>query len=219
VILPGDSRYDKSRGVYFTGVDRRPRAVAQPGNAEEVASVIRIVRNAGARLSVKGGGHGFTSACVRDDTVVLDLSRLTSLTFDVEARVAQAGGGLAAGAYTAAASEHGLATGFGDSPGVGIAGLTLHGGIGFLHRKLGLTVDSLLAAQVVTADGTIVEATADEHPDLFWALRGGGGNFGVVTRLDLRLHPVAQVRGGMLMGPSYSRTAPTPAATSRESSR
>lgn len=202
VFLPGDPRYDKSRGVYFTGVDRRPTAVAQPGNAEEVASVIRVVRNAGARLSVKGGGHGFTSACVRDDTVVLDLSRLTGLTLDVEARVAQAGGGLAAGAYTAAAAEHGLATGFGDSPGVGIAGLTLHGGVGFLHRKLGLTVDSLLAAQVVTADGTIVEATADEHPDLFWALRGGGGNFGVVTRLDLRLHPVAQVRGGMVMGPA-----------------
>jgi FAD/FMN-containing dehydrogenase len=209
VILPGDPRYDESRGVYFTGVDRRPTAVAQPASAEEVASVIRVVRDAGARLSVKGGGHGFTSACVRDDTVVLDLSRLTGMTLDVEAHVAQAGGGLAAGAYTTAAAKHGLATGFGDSPGVGIAGVALLGGMGFLHRRLGLTIDSLLAAQVVTADGTIVETTVDEHPDLFWALRGGGGNFGVVTRLDLRLHPVAQVRGGMVMGPGE------PAAVSR----
>ena len=209
VILPGDARYDEKRSVYFTGVDRRPAAIVQPGSAEEVASVIRVVRDRGARLSVKGGGHGFTSAGVRDDTVVFDLSRFDGLELDVEARVARAGGGLTTGAYTAAAAERGLATGFGDSPLVGIAGIALHGGIGFLHRRLGLTVDSLLGAQVVTAEGAIVEATPECHPDLLWALRGGGGNFGVVTRLDLRLHPVARVRGGMLMGGAE------PAAVSR----
>jgi FAD/FMN-containing dehydrogenase len=200
VIVPGDPRYDQGRGVYFVGVDRRPTAIVRPSSAEEVASVIRVAREVGARLSVKGGGHGFTSACVRDDTVVLDLSRLEGIELDVETRVARAGGGLTAGAYTAAAARHGLATGFGDSGGVGVGGIALLGGIGFLHRKLGLTIDSILSAQVVTADGTIVETSAEEHPDLFWALRGGGGNFGVVTRLDLRLHPVSQVRGGMLMG-------------------
>jgi FAD/FMN-containing dehydrogenase len=199
-ILPGDARYDERRGVYFTGVDRRPAALVRPRSAEEVASVVRAVRNAGAKLSVKGGGHGFTSACVRDGTVVLDLSGLDRLALDPQAGVGRAGGGLTTGGYTAAAAEHGLATGFGDSPSVGIAGLTLHGGIGFLHRRLGLTIDSLLGAQIVTAEGAIVEATAHDHPDLFWALCGGGGNFGVVTRLDLRLHPVAAVHGGMLMG-------------------
>jgi FAD/FMN-containing dehydrogenase len=132
---------------------------------------------------------------------VLDLSELTGLEVDLEGRTAWAQTGLTAGAYTAAVGAHGLATGFGDTGSVGIGGLTLGGGVGFLVRKLGLTIDSLLAAEVVTADGRILQVDDEHHPDLFWALRGGGGNFGVATRFRFRLHPVDQIVGGMLVLP------------------
>jgi FAD/FMN-containing dehydrogenase len=133
---------------------------------------------------------------------VIDVRDMRGLEIDAERRTAWAQAGLTAGEYTAAADEHGLATGFGDTASVGIAGITLAGGAGFLARKHGLTIDHLLAAEVVTADGELVHADADEHPDLFWALRGGGGNFGVVTRLQYRLHEVGTVVGGMLILPA-----------------
>jgi FAD/FMN-containing dehydrogenase len=194
--------FDAARSVYFTGVDRRPAAIVRPHSAEEVAEAVRIIAGEGARISVKGGGHGFASLGVADGVIALDLSEMTEVTVDPKARVARAGGGATTGAYTAATGRHGLATGFGDSPKVGIGGITQSGGIGFLHRRCGLTVDALLGAQLVTAAGEILEVDGERRPDLFWALRGGGGGFGVVTRLDFRLHPVDRVTGGMFMAPA-----------------
>jgi len=205
VILPEHPDYDAARRVYFTGVNRLPAAAVRPRSAEEVAQVVRAVREEGVRLSVKGGGHGFASRCVLDGGVVLDLSAMQQIEIDTKGRIARAQTGLTTGGYTSAAATDGLATGFGDSPDVGLAGISLAGGFGFLHRKFGLTVDSILGAEVVTAEGEVISVNAGEHPDLFWALRGGGGNFGVVTRLDLRLHPVDQVVGGMYMAPANPR--------------
>jgi FAD/FMN-containing dehydrogenase len=199
LVKPGHPLYDRLRGVYFTGVDRRPAAVVRVRTPGEVSVVVQAVHQAGARLSVKGGGHGFAARGVVDGAVVLDLSPMKGMRVDPAKRVAQAEAGLTTGEYTRAAADHGLATGFGDSPDVGLAGITLAGGIGFLHRRFGLSLDSLLGAQVVTADGRILEVDDERHPELFWALRGGGGNFGVVTRLDLRLHSVERVHGGMLL--------------------
>lgn len=202
VIGADDPAYDDARRLYFSGFDRRPAAVVRPASAAEVAKVVTLVSDHGTELTVRGGGHSVAGYGVVDDAVVLDLSALRSLEIDPVARTAWAGGGLTAGEYTAAAAEHGLATGFGDAPSVGIGGITLGGGLGFLHRALGLTIDSLLAAEVVTADGRLLQVDEEEHPELFWALRGGGGNFGVVTRLKLRLHPVDAVVGGMLLLPA-----------------
>ncbi len=195
----GSPGYHKGRRVYFTGVDRRPSVVLRPRSAHEVAEAVRIVAGEGGRLTVKGGGHGFTSRGVADGLPALDLSDLDAISVDGKARLARAGGGITTGAFTREAGKQGLATGFGDSPKVGVGGITQAGGIGFLHRRLGLTVDALVSAQVVTADGEIREVDGDSEPDLFWALRGGGGGFGVVTRLDFRLAPVGRVVGGMLM--------------------
>jgi FAD/FMN-containing dehydrogenase len=139
---------------------------------------------------------------VSEGGIVLDLANMRNLDVDVDGRTAWAQTGLTAGEYTAAVGAHGLATGFGDTGSVGIGGITLGGGVGFLSRKYGLTIDNLLAAEVVTADGEIVRVDADTHPDLFWAIRGGGGNFGVVTRFQFRLHQVDTVVGGMLMLPA-----------------
>lgn len=202
VLLPGDGEYDGARGVYFTGVDRRPSAIVRPVTTDEVARVVRIVAAAGERLTVKGGGHGFASRCLADGVVAVDLSGLSRVEVDAGGLTARAGGGATTGAFTAAAGAHGLATGFGDSPKVGIGGITQSGGIGFLHRRLGLTADSLLRAEVVTASGEVLEVDGVSHPELWWGLRGGGGGMGVLTRLDFRLHPVDRVMGGMLMAPA-----------------
>ena len=196
---PGSPGYDGGRRVYFTGVDRRPSVVLRPRSAHEVAEAVRIVAGEGGRLTVKGGGHGFTSRGVADGLPALDLSALDAISVDGKARLARAGGGITTGTFTREAGRQGLATGFGDSPKVGVGGITQAGGIGFLHRRLGLTADALVSAQVVTADGEIREVDGESEPDLFWALRGGGGGFGVVTRLDFRLAPVGRVVGGMLM--------------------
>jgi FAD/FMN-containing dehydrogenase len=203
---PGSPRYDHARRVYFTGVDRRPSVVIAPHTPDEVAQAVRIVSAEGGRLTLKGGGHGFACRGVADGVPMLDLSALDAVSVDPEARLARAGGGTTTGAFTRAAGAHGLAVGFGDSPKVGIAGITQAGGLGFLHRRLGLTVDQLAGAQVVTAQGAILEVSAAHEPELFWALRGGGGGFGVVTRLDFRLAPVATVVGGMLMAPTDAAT-------------
>ena len=158
-------------------------------------------------LSVRSGGHSGAGHSVIDDALEIDLVDLRSLEIDaVEGRAARAQTGLTAGEYTAAAAEHGLATGFGDAGSVGIGGITLGGGVGFLARQFGLTIDSLLAAEVVTADGEVLHVDDEHHPDLFWAIRGGGGNFGVATRLHLRLHDVGRVVGGLLFLPATPET-------------
>ncbi|HET8758812.1 MAG TPA: FAD-binding oxidoreductase [Solirubrobacteraceae bacterium] len=201
VIRPDDADYDKARTVFYGAIDRRPALIARVADADDVARVIAHARESDLELAVRGGGHSPAGYGVSDG-VVIDLSEMTGLEIDPAGRSAWAEGGVTAGQYTVAAGEHGLATGFGDTGSVGVGGITLSGGVGFLVRKHGLTIDSLLAAEVVTADGELVYTDADNHPDLFWAIRGGGGNFGVVTRLRFRLHEVSTVVGGMLILPA-----------------
>jgi FAD/FMN-containing dehydrogenase len=202
VTAPDDSAYDQARKVFYGKWDRRPAAVVRPDSAEEVARVVTLAADAGLELAIRSGGHSLAGHSTTEGGIVLDLSAMDGLEVDPEGRTAWAQSGLTAGAYTAAVGKHGLATGFGDTGSVGIGGLTLGGGVGFLVRKHGLTIDSLLAAEVVTADGQILQVDADTHPELFWAIRGGGGNFGVATRLRFRLHPVDQIVGGMLLLPA-----------------
>ncbi|WP_214410027.1 FAD-binding oxidoreductase [Sphaerisporangium fuscum] len=202
VIEPHDDGYDRARTVYQGGFDRRPAAIIRVADAADVARVIAFARETGAELAVRGGGHSNAGHSVTEGGIVLDLRDLQAMDIDVEGRTAWAQGGLTAGAYTAQAGAHGLATGFGDTGSVGIGGITLGGGIGFLVRKHGLSIDNLLAAELVTADGEIRHVDAETHPDLFWAIRGGGGNFGVATRLRFRLHPLESFMGGILILPA-----------------
>ena len=206
VIRPDDPDYDKARALFYGGMDRRPAAVVKVANATDVARVVSIARESGLQLGVRSGGHSPVGHGVPDGGIVLDLADMRALDIDADRRTAWAETGLTAAEYTAAADAHGLATGFGDTGSVGLGGLTLGGGIGYLVRKHGLTIDDLLAAEIVTADGELLRADAESHPDLFWAIRGGGGNFGVATRFMLRLHPVGTIVGGMLMLPATPDT-------------
>jgi FAD/FMN-containing dehydrogenase len=206
VIAPGDPDYDEARTVFVGGIDRRPSLIARPADSTDVARVVSIARDRGAELAVRSGGHSSLGHSVSDGGVVLDLRDMRALDIDTETRTAWAETGLTTGDYTVAAGAHGLATGFGDTASVGIGGITLGGGIGYLVRKYGLTIDDLLAAEVVTADGAILKVDADSHPDLFWAIRGGGGNFGVATRFKFRLHELPAAVGGMLLLPATPET-------------
>lgn len=202
LITPDDESYDAARAVFYGNVDRRPAAIARPRNATDVSRAVRIAREADVELAIRGGGHSLAGHGVCEDGIVIDLKDMRSMDIDATGRTAWAEAGLTAGDYSSAAGQHGLATGFGDAATVGITGLTLGGGVGYLVRKYGLTIDQLLAAEIVTADGKLAHTDADTHPDLFWAIRGGGGNFGVVTRLQFRLYPVDRIVGGMLMLPA-----------------
>ena len=202
VIAPGDPEYDRARAVHDGSVDRRPAVIIRPGDASEVARVVALARETGLELAVRSGGHSGAGHGVTEGGIVLDLSDMRALEIDVEGRTAWAETGLTAGAYTNAVGAHGLATGFGDTGSVGIGGLTLGGGIGFLVRKHGMTIDNLLAADVVTADGELLRADDETHPDLFWAIRGGGGNFGVATRFHFRLRELPSIVGGHLFLPA-----------------
>jgi FAD/FMN-containing dehydrogenase len=202
VVAPGDPGYDQARTVFYGGIDRRPAVIVRPTTPAEVAHVVTLARDSGLELAVRSGGHSPAGHSVSDGGIVLDLGAMNALDIDVAGRTAWAQTGLTAGEYTTAAAAHGLATGFGDTASVGIGGLTLAGGVGYLVRKHGLTIDDLLAAELVTADGQLLQVDDQTHPDLFWAIRGGGGNFGVATRLRFRLHPVDQVVGGMLFLPA-----------------
>lgn len=201
-ITADDADYDTARTVYYSGIDRRPAAIVRPADAGDVARAVVWARETGLELAVRSGGHSVAGHGVSDGGLVIDLANMQRLDINTEERTAWAETGLTTGAYTAAAGTHGLATGFGDTGSVGIGGLTLGGGVGFLHRKYGLTIDSLLAAEVVTADGRLLRTDAETHPDLFWALRGGGGNFGVATRFLFRLHEADEVVGGMMVLPA-----------------
>jgi FAD/FMN-containing dehydrogenase len=206
VVAPGDPGYDASRRVLLPAVDRHPAVIVRPVDAGEVAHVVSLARDKGFELAVRGGGHSYAGHGTSEGGIVLDLGALRTLEVDVASRVVHAAGGLTAGDVVDAGAPHGLTVGFGDTATVGIGGITLGGGVGFLVRKHGLTIDHLLGAQVVTADGQILEVGPEDHPDLFWAIRGGGGNFGVVTRFDYRLHPVDTVTGGMLALPATPQT-------------
>lgn len=202
VIVPGDAEYDAARTVFTGGIDRHPAAILRPADAAEVAAVIALARQTGLELAVRSGGHSTAGFGVNEGGLVLDLTNLKSLDINTLGRSAWAGSGLTAAEYTRQAGEYGLATGFGDTGSVGVGGITLGGGIGYLVRKYGMTIDSLLAAEIVTADGKVLIVDENNHPDLFWAIRGGGGNFGVVTRFKFRLHDVENVLGGMLILPA-----------------
>lgn len=202
VIAPDDAAYDSARAVYYRMYDRRPAAIVRVADASDVARVVTYAREHGVELAVRSGGHSAAGHSVSEGGLVIDLSAMKGLEIDADNRTAWAETGLTAGEYTNAVAAYGLATGFGDTGSVGIGGITLGGGIGYLVRKYGLTIDSVLAAEIVTADGQILHVDADHHPDLFWAIRGGGGNFGVVTRFQYRLHPVDSIVGGMLFLPA-----------------
>jgi FAD/FMN-containing dehydrogenase len=202
VITPDHPEYDEARTVFPGDIDRLPAVIVRPTDASQVAQIVTVTRDSGLDLAVRSGGHSGAGHGVIDDGVVLDLSEMSRLEIDSEARTAWAETGLTAGEYTKAVGAQGLATGFGDTGSVGIGGITLGGGVGFLSRLHGLTIDDLLAAEIVTADGSVLEIDAERHPDLFWAIRGGGGNFGVATRFKLRLHEVPTVVGGMLILPA-----------------
>ncbi len=196
VISPADPGYDEARTVYNAMIDRRPAAVVQCADEADVAAVVRHAAETGMDLAVRGGGHSVPGFGTADGALVVDLSSLSSVTVDPAARTARAGGGTTWGSFNEATGAHGLATTGGIISTTGVGGLTLGGGIGYLARGHGLSCDNLLSARVVTADGAVVTASESEHPDLFWALRGGGGNFGVVTEFTFRLHPVAEIYGG-----------------------
>lgn len=202
VITPQDPDYDAARTLFIGGMDRRPAVIARPVDAEDVACIIALARETGLELAIRSGGHSGAGHSVCEGGIVLDLAAMKGMQFDLENGTVWAEAGLTAGEVTNAAAAHGLAVGFGDTGSVGIGGITLGGGVGYLTRKYGLTIDNLLAAEIVTADGRILHVDTDHHPDLFWAIRGGGGNFGVVTRFKFRLHNVDTIVGGMLVLPA-----------------
>lgn len=206
VIVPEHPAYDQARAVFYGGIDKRPGAIVRVANVADVQRVIATARDGGYELAVRSGGHSIAGHSTTDGGIVLDLRSMDNIEIDADARIARVETGATALQVTKAAAQHGLVVGFGDSGSVGVGGITLGGGIGFLVRKYGLTIDSLLAAEIVTADGRHLCVNAEQHPDLFWAIRGGGGNFGVVTRLEFRLRELRQFTGGILVLPANPET-------------
>ncbi len=206
LIYPGDGRYDAARRVWNGAIDRYPALIARARCSCDVAAAVRFARAEGLPVSVRGGGHSAAGLAVADDALMLDLSAMKAITVDPAARVAVAAPGVLWRELDAATQAHGLATTGGVVGSTGVAGLTLGGGIGWLDRAAGLACDNLIGAEVVTADGQVRRASATEDDGLFWALRGGGGNFGVVTSFRFRLHPVTGGYGGLL-GWGFDRAA------------
>ena len=200
VVGPGDPSYETARRVWNHTIDKWPALVVRAASTDDVARTVRFARSEGRPIAVRGGGHSVAGFSTCDDGIVLDLSQLNDVALDAKSQRAFAGGGTRWKDFDAATQQHGLATTGGLVSSTGIGGLTLGGGFGHLVRKYGLTCDNLLSAEVVTADGTVVHASESQNPELFWALRGGGGNFGVVTRFELDLHPVGPI---VLGGPIF----------------
>jgi FAD/FMN-containing dehydrogenase len=207
VFAPEDSGYDDAQRLFVPVYDGvRPAVIAQVADASDIATVLTLARETGLELAIRSGGHSAAGHSTTNGGIVIDLRGLKSLEIDVESRIASAGSGLTAAEYSNETNAVGLATGLGDTGSVGLGGITLGGGIGFLVRKHGMTIDSLLAAEVVTANGEVVHADEESHPDLFWAIRGGGGNFGVATKFKLRLQPLDKIVGGMMVLPATTDT-------------
>jgi FAD/FMN-containing dehydrogenase len=202
VIMPGSPDYDALRMVQVMNFDKRPAALVRVANAADTAAVINFARATDLEVAVRSGGHSVGGFSGTNGGLVIDLREINGLEIDRDAMTLWAGAGLRAGEITTTLEKQGFIVGFGDSATVGIGGLTTGGGIGYLVRKHGLTIDSLLAAEVVTAMGDIVVADEKNHPDLFWALRGGGGNFGVVTRFKYRMHALPEFTCGPLVLPA-----------------
>ncbi|TMC26826.1 MAG: FAD-binding oxidoreductase [Chloroflexi bacterium] len=205
IIEPEDPRYDKARSLFYGGIDKRPAAILRVANAQDAARVIQYARETGVELAVRSGGHSPVGSSLSDGGIVLDLHDMRRVEVDVAKRTAWAETGATAVEFATAAGAHGLGVSFGDTGSVGVGGITLGGGVGYLVRKHGLTIDNVIAAEIVTADGAVRRISAEHEPDLFWAIRGGGGNFGVATRLHFRLHQVDPFVGGMLMQPASAQ--------------
>ncbi len=201
VIVPGQAGYEEARRVWNGNVDRRPAVIVRCLGAAGVQQAVNVARSLGVLLSVRGGGHSAPGYGTNDGGLVIDLSLMKGIRVDPDARTAGAQGGVLWREFDQETQAYGLATTGGTVSNTGIAGLTLGGGLGWLMGKHGLSIDNLVSADVVTADGQLHQASAKDHADLFWALRGGGGNFGVVTSLEYRLHPVTEVLGGMVIYP------------------
>jgi FAD/FMN-containing dehydrogenase len=202
LIRPSDDEYDTARHIWNGMIDRYPAAIAHCASPDDVAAAVAFGRQQGLPIAVKGGGHNIAGLSVGDNAIVIDLADLNATTVDAASRTVRAGGGLTWAGLDAATQVAGLATTGGLISSTGVAGLTLGGGIGWLMRKHGLSCDNLISAEVVTAAGERLRASADEHPDLLWGLRGGGGNFGVVTCFEFELHPVDTILGGMVLWPA-----------------
>jgi FAD/FMN-containing dehydrogenase len=201
LIEPGDERYDEARSVYNGMIDRRPRLIAQVADTADVMAAVNLARETGTPLAIRGGGHNAGGLGVWDDAIVVDLSARRAVHVDPAKQTIRVEGGATWGDVDHAGYPFGLTVPSGFIATTGVGGLTLGGGIGYLTRQYGFTVDSLLSADLVLADGTAVTASAAEHPDLFWAIRGGGGNFGVVTSFEFRARPVKDVVGGPMLFP------------------
>jgi hypothetical protein len=198
IITPGDEGYDDARAVMYDFDDAHPIAVVKVANAADVAAVVNAARESGLELAVRSGGHSGAGHSTTDGGLVIDLRDMNRIRVDPATKAAWAEAGATAAQVAVAADAHGLAVGFGDTGSVGIGGITTGGGIGYLTRKHGLTIDSVIGADIVTADGELHHVDAETEPDLFWAIRGGGGNVGVVTRFRYRLNEVGDAYGGML---------------------
>jgi hypothetical protein len=220
VLVPGDAGYDDARRIHNGLIDRFPAAIVRCQNADDVREAIGFARDESLEICVRGGGHNVAGRAVVDGALMIDLALMKGTDVDPNARTMRAEPGVVWGEANEAAAEHGLAVTGGVVSTTGIAGLTLGGGVGWLMPKLGATIDNLLSVDIVTADGEKIRASADEHPDLFWALRGGGGNFGVATSFEYRMHPIQQIVGGLIAFPlpaagelfrfvrEFARTAP-----------
>lgn len=201
LLRTGDDGYEEARSVYNGLIDKRPAVIARCLGTADVVDAVAFARETGLEVSVRGGGHNVAGRAVTDQGVMIDLSLMKGIHVDPETRTVRAQGGLTWGEFNRETAVHGLATTGGIISTTGIAGLTLGGGLGWLIGKYGLASDNLVSVQLVTANGDVVTASADEHPDLFWAVRGGGGNFGVATSFEYRLYPLREVFGGLVAYP------------------